>query len=109
MVDTDISGNRLLLDGDGPNALARLDWDVLNRSGVRYLILFEVLSMISRVLRPMAQPYGKLLKSALNGVLRRIAAQAHPTWHPGIRGHADDGLQGFQVLLGPRVSECAQR
>ena len=36
-----IGGNRLLLDGLGPNALARFDRDVLAQAGVRYLIVFE--------------------------------------------------------------------
>ena len=36
-----IGGNRVLLDGNGPNVLARLDRDVLAQSGVRYLILLE--------------------------------------------------------------------
>ena len=34
-------GNRVLADGLGPNVLARLDRDVLSRSGVSWLILFE--------------------------------------------------------------------
>ncbi|WBO67960.1 SGNH/GDSL hydrolase family protein [Streptomyces camelliae] len=34
-------GNRVLNDGLGPNVLARLDRDVLSRSGVSWLILFE--------------------------------------------------------------------
>lgn len=34
-------GNRVLDDGLGPNVLARLDRDVLSRSGVAWLILFE--------------------------------------------------------------------
>lgn len=34
-------GNRVLNDGLGPNALARLDRDVLARSGARWLIVFE--------------------------------------------------------------------
>jgi lysophospholipase L1-like esterase len=34
-------GNRVLHDGLGPNALARLDRDVLAQSGVRWLIVFE--------------------------------------------------------------------
>jgi lysophospholipase L1-like esterase len=36
-----IGGNRLLNDGLGPNALARLDRDVLAQSGVRVLIVLE--------------------------------------------------------------------
>ncbi|GGS27527.1 SGNH/GDSL hydrolase family protein [Actinokineospora fastidiosa] len=34
-------GNRVLNDGLGPNALARLDRDVLAHSGVRWMIVFE--------------------------------------------------------------------
>jgi lysophospholipase L1-like esterase len=34
-------GNRLLLDGLGPNALARVNRDVLAQTGVRYLIVLE--------------------------------------------------------------------
>ncbi|MFE9450332.1 SGNH/GDSL hydrolase family protein [Streptomyces sp. NPDC006739] len=34
-------GNRVLNDGLGPNVLARLDRDILSRSGVSWLILFE--------------------------------------------------------------------
>src|SRR6185503_15517585 len=34
-----IGGNRLLLDGLGPNALARFDHDVLAQAGVRYAIV----------------------------------------------------------------------
>lgn len=34
-------GNRVLADGLGPNALGRIDRDVLAHSGVRYVLLFE--------------------------------------------------------------------
>jgi lysophospholipase L1-like esterase len=36
-----LGGNRLLNDGLGPNALARLDRDVLSQPGVRWLIVLE--------------------------------------------------------------------
>lgn len=36
-----IGGNRILLDGLGPNALARFDHDVLAQPGARYLIVLE--------------------------------------------------------------------
>lgn len=36
-----IGGNHLLIDGLGPNALARFDRDVLAQTGVRYLIVLE--------------------------------------------------------------------
>jgi len=36
-----IGGNHLLIDGLGPNVLARFDRDVLAHAGARYLIVFE--------------------------------------------------------------------
>jgi lysophospholipase L1-like esterase len=36
-----ISGNHVLHDGVGPNALSRFDRDVLSQSGVKYLVIFE--------------------------------------------------------------------
>jgi len=44
-----IGGNRLLHDVAGPNALARLDRDVLTQSGVRWLIVFEGVNDIGTV------------------------------------------------------------
>jgi lysophospholipase L1-like esterase len=41
VLNAGIGGNRLLNDGIGPNAVARLDRDVLSRCGVRYLIILE--------------------------------------------------------------------
>ncbi|MEU9092914.1 SGNH/GDSL hydrolase family protein [Streptomyces sp. NPDC087901] len=41
VVNQAAGGNRLLNDGLGPNALARLDRDVLSQSGVDRLIVFE--------------------------------------------------------------------
>jgi lysophospholipase L1-like esterase len=75
VVNTGISGNRVLLDGDGPNALARLSWDVLERSGVRYLILFHGINDIESYTR-FRQPYGDLEKR-LEAGLSQITTQAH--------------------------------
>jgi len=36
-----IGGNHLLTDGLGPNALARVDRDILAQTGVRYVIVLE--------------------------------------------------------------------
>lgn len=41
IVNQAAGGNRVLNDGLGPNALARLDRDVLAQSGVRWLVVFE--------------------------------------------------------------------
>lgn len=41
VLNAGIGGNRLLRDGTGPSALARLGTDALDRAGVRFLVLFE--------------------------------------------------------------------
>lgn len=46
-----ISGNRILHDGTGTNALARFDRDVLTQSGVKYLIILEGINDIGRATR----------------------------------------------------------
>ena len=96
VVNTGISGNRVLLDGDGPSALARLDWDVLSRSGVRYLILFHGINDIEYATR-FRQPYGKLVERLMAG-LTQIVTQAH-----------DHGIRviGATVMTDCRPPQCA--
>ena len=43
-----IGGNRVLRDGSGASALARLDHDVLSQSGVKWLMLLEGINDIGR-------------------------------------------------------------
>lgn len=43
-----ISGNRILHDSAGPNALSRFDRDVLAQQGVRYVVLLEAINDIGR-------------------------------------------------------------
>lgn len=54
-----ISGNRILVDGAGVNALARFDRDVLGQSGVKWLIIMEGINDIGQTTRanaPANQP-----------------------------------------------------
>ena len=44
-----ISGNKVLLDGAGVNALARFDRDVIAQSGVKYLLILEGINDIGRL------------------------------------------------------------
>jgi lysophospholipase L1-like esterase len=90
VVNAGTSGSRLLLDGDGPNALARLNWDVLDRSGVRYLILFEGINDIEAQTR-MHQPYDALVEQ-LEWGLAQIAAQAHD--------------HGIKVFVATQMTDC---
>lgn len=75
VVNVGIGGNRVLLDGYGPNAVSRVDWDVLARSGARYMIVLESINDIGRYVRD-HQPYGDLTQRLEMG-LAQLVAQAH--------------------------------
>ncbi len=72
VLNAGISGNRLLLDGGtyGVNALARLDRDVLNQSGVRTAIVFEGINDIQQT--PHQADPDKIVSA-----LKQIATRAH--------------------------------
>ncbi|MEU6551582.1 SGNH/GDSL hydrolase family protein [Streptomyces sp. NPDC046915] len=68
-------GNRVLDDGLGPNVLARLDRDVLSRSGVSRLIVFEGVNDIGTAdATPDAQ---RRLTDDLIAAYRQIVVRAH--------------------------------
>lgn len=76
-----IGGNHLLTDGLGPNALARVDRDVLAQTGVRWLILFEGvndlggLTRLSEVSAADHSAFVSRVLSAYQQIIRR--AHAH--------------------------------
>lgn len=74
-----IGGNRLLLDGLGPNALARLDRDVLAQSGVHYLIVLEGINDIGMLTRGAAatEAQHEELVRRMIGAYREIVMRAH--------------------------------
>ncbi|WP_294263423.1 SGNH/GDSL hydrolase family protein [uncultured Sphingomonas sp.] len=81
-----IGGNRVLADGLGPSAMARLDRDVLALAGVTDLILFEGVNDIgtlSRRERPTPADADALF-DALTGAYAQIAARARAR---GLRVH----------------------
>lgn len=68
-------GNRILNDGLGPNALARLDRDVLAHSGVSWLIVFEGVNDIGTAeATPAAQ---RRVTDDLIAAYRQIVVRAH--------------------------------
>ncbi|MFD3587848.1 SGNH/GDSL hydrolase family protein [Streptomyces sp. NPDC058683] len=68
-------GNRVLDDGLGPNVLARLDRDVLSRSGVSWLIVFEGINDIgTAAATPEAQ---RAVADDLIAAYRQIVVRAH--------------------------------
>ncbi len=64
-----IGGNRVLLDGLGPNALARFDADVLAPAGVRYLMVMEGINDLG-----MATRDAELSQAEHDALVRRILA-----------------------------------
>ena len=108
LVNHGIGGNRVLRDGLGPNALARLDRDVLAQAGVRYLIVLEGVNDLGVLTRdhPVSAAEHAALVAELEQGYRQIVARAHARgikvigatilpdggsayYHPGTAGEAD--------------------
>ncbi len=108
VVDEGIGGNRLLLDGTGPNALARFDADALAQGGVRYIIVLEGINDIGHLTRDndVSQAEHDSLVRHMIAAYQQIIARAHahgikvygatllpfvgtPGYHPGPPTEAD--------------------
>jgi lysophospholipase L1-like esterase len=68
-------GNRVLRDGLGPNALARLDRDVLAVSGATWLLVFEGVNDIG--VAPATETDQRQITADLIGAFRQIVLRAH--------------------------------
>ncbi len=85
VVNEGIGGNRMLLDGLGPNALARVDRDVLAPAGVRYVIVLEGINDIGtfgfrehfRPLPGTPEAAHAALDARIIGAYKQIIARAH--------------------------------
>ena len=103
-----ISGNRLLNDELGPNALSRLDHDVIAQPGVRYLIVLEGINDIGMLtlagevsqgehevlVQRMLAAYAQIIARAHRHDIKVIGATLLPFvgsdfYHPGPRSEAD--------------------
>jgi lysophospholipase L1-like esterase len=69
-----ISGNKILLDGAGPSALARFDRDVLAQSGAKYLLILEGINDIGRL---HGAPDAGLTAADLTSALNQMVVRAH--------------------------------
>ncbi len=96
VINRGIGGNRLLLDGLGPNALARLERDVLAVPGVTHLIVLEGINDLGTSTRdaPLDEAGHKALVANMIGAYRQIVERAHAAGHPSHRRnhHAFHGL-----------------
>ncbi|WP_225830646.1 GDSL-type esterase/lipase family protein [Streptomyces sp. NK08204] len=70
VLNAGVAGNRLLRDGTGPSALARLDADALDRAGVRVLVVLEGINDIKG-----APPADDV--TAFTDAYRTLVARAH--------------------------------
>jgi lysophospholipase L1-like esterase len=79
VLNAGIGGNRVLLDGLGPNAMARLDRDVLGQSGVRAVIVLEGVNDLGGLTRDAPAPVTAhaAMVSQLLGAYAQIIALAH--------------------------------
>ncbi len=79
VLNVGIGGNRMLLDGLGPNALARFDRDVIGQSGVRTVILLEGINDIGVLTRdaPASPEVHQALVRDLIAAYAQIVARAH--------------------------------
>lgn len=89
VVNAGIGGNRLVRNVAGPNALARLDRDVLAVPGVKILVLMEGINDIGRTFTPEAVQEPASLED-LEGAVRQIVARAH-----------DHGIKVYGATLTP--------
>jgi lysophospholipase L1-like esterase len=72
-----ISGNRLLRDGAGVNALARFDRDVLAQPGVKWLMILEGINDIGLGLRTGAAASDTVGADDLIAALKQLIERAH--------------------------------
>jgi lysophospholipase L1-like esterase len=103
-----IGGNRLLLDGLGPNALARFERDVLAQPGVRFLIILEGVNDLGTstreapigpeahrtLVRDIIAAYAQMIQRARARGIRVIGATIIPYgtsgyYHPDAANEAD--------------------
>jgi len=79
VINKGIGGNRLLNDGLGPNALARLDRDVLSIAGVTHLIVLEGINDLGTAAQsgPLDEAGHKALVARMIGAFQQIVERAH--------------------------------
>ncbi|HVI98984.1 MAG TPA: SGNH/GDSL hydrolase family protein [Sphingomonas sp.] len=76
VVNAGISGNRLLHDGRGPDALSRFDRDVLSVPGVTHVVLLEGINDMGKISDP-ARADQAVTADQVIGAYRQLIARAH--------------------------------
>jgi len=76
VVNAGISGNRLLHDGRGPDAVSRFDRDVLSVPGVTHVVVLEGINDIGKIRNP-AQAGQEVTAEQIIDIYRQLLARAH--------------------------------
>lgn len=76
VINEGISGNRLLKEVAGPSALNRLDRDILNAPGAKYVIILEGINDIGRTTMPRKPDDPVTIAQILDG-FKQIIQRAH--------------------------------
>jgi lysophospholipase L1-like esterase len=76
VVNSGISGNRILNDGAGPSALSRFDRDALNKAGVHWIVLLEGINDIGASGQP-ATPKDAVSAQQIIDGMKVLIARAH--------------------------------
>lgn len=79
VINAGIGGNRVLLDGIGPDLVARFDRDVIARAGVRYAIVLEGVNDLGMLTRdhPVDAATHRATVAAITAAYRQVAMRAH--------------------------------
>ncbi len=77
VINHGISGNRVVRDGTGANALARFDRDVLAQPGVKYVVIMEGINDIGQGARAGAPADAAITAEELIIAYKQMAARAH--------------------------------
>lgn len=77
VVNQGISGNRVLRDNAGVNALARFDRDVLDQEGVKWLMVMEGINDIGQGTRSNADPTAAVTLDELIAAHKQLIERAH--------------------------------
>lgn len=97
-----ISGNRVLRDGAGTNALARFDRDALSRAGVRWMTLLEGINDITfSAISGMPPSEAVTAEDLIWGYRQIIAKAQHARYQCGWRHHHAGARSGY--LYGERL------
>lgn len=100
-------GNRVLYDGNGPNALGRIDRDVLAHSGIAYAMIFEGVNDIGTAATDTAaqQNVGTRLLAAYDQIITMVHARGLPIFGATITPFGGEG----QVYSDPTREATRQR